>query len=85
MWLVLSDSGMSKEKQELERGERENEQRDQDGFDRCRDNQQEHLSEDELDEEFWIEVTNLRAVEKQIFVNVFFYYFWFPVKIVAEN
>ena len=44
-----------------------------------------HQLEDELDEEFWIEVTNLRAVEKQIFVNVFFYYFWFPVKIVAEN
>ena len=58
------------------------------------DNQESHAEvshhqkdfiEDELDEEFWIEVTNLRAVEKQIFVNVFFYYFWFPVKIVAEN
>ena len=59
MWLVLSDSGMSKEKQELERGERENEQRDQDGFDRCRDNQQEHLSEDELDEEFWIKAKTI--------------------------
>ena len=59
MWLLLSDSGMSKEKQELERGERENEQRDQDGFDRCRDNQQEHLSEDELDEEFWIKAKTI--------------------------
>lgn len=38
---------------------RENEQRDQDGFDRCRDNQQEHLSEDELDEEFWIKAKTI--------------------------
>ncbi|PFX21957.1 hypothetical protein AWC38_SpisGene13536 [Stylophora pistillata] len=52
---------MSKEKQELERGKKEKEPRDQNEIDCCRDLYQELLSEDELDEEFWIKVHQMQS------------------------
>ena len=60
MWLVLSNSGMRKEEQGLERAEKRNEIGNQREIGRARDQQQDLLKDEGVfDEEFWIKVSKM--------------------------